>query len=139
MSERYTKRDAYMAFARLASALGKTWSDPRGNLWKGSAYKPAAVTSDYDPTKQAELWTSVYEGARVRNLAAVGAWSLDHNSVYGGFVIHEMMNVGGGVSEPFGSMRRNAREFCDAVYFAENALRAANDNLPQRFRHEVAK
>src|SRR5438046_873108 len=125
MSDRYTRKDAEAAFARLASALGKTWSDRDGKLWRGSAYEPVAVMSDYDPSKQAQLWTSVYEGVRVRNLAAVGAWSLDHNSVYGGFVIHEIFNAGGGVSEPFGSMRRSAREFCDAVYFAENALRAA--------------
>jgi len=112
MSERYTKRDAYMAFARLASALGKTWSDDHGELWKGSAYEPVAA---------GQLW--LRQGSD--NVAFVGAWMLDHNSVYGGFVIEEMYNTGGGVTQPFGSMRRNAREFCDAVYFAENALRAA--------------
>lgn len=113
MSERYTKRDAYMAFARLASALGKTWSDDNGKLWSGSAYEPIAVGR--------QLW----ERVGPNNVACVGAWTLDHNSVYGGYVIEEIFNVGGGVTLPFGSMRRTAREFCDAVYFAENALRAA--------------
>jgi hypothetical protein len=113
MTERYTKRDAYMAFARLASSLGKTWSDDHGKLWQGSAYEPKAVGRD------------VWERVGSDNVAFVGCWMLDHNSVYGGFVIHEMYNEGGGVSEPFGGMRRTAREFCDAVYFAENALRAA--------------
>jgi hypothetical protein len=112
MSDRYTRTDAEAAFARLASALGKVWSDREGKLWKG-AY--------YEPTEEGELW--VREGNA--NRARVGAWSLDYNPIYGGYVIHEMGNVGGGVSEPFGGMRRNAREFCDAVYFTENALRAA--------------
>lgn len=111
--ERYTKRDAYMAFTRLASTLGKTWSDDSGNLFEGSAYEPKALGR--------KLW----ERVGPENVAYVGAWTLDHNSIYGGYVIEEIYNTGGGVSQPFGSMRRTAREFCDAVYFAENALRAA--------------
>jgi hypothetical protein len=111
MADRYTRKDAEAAFARLASALGKTWSDREGKLWKGAYYEPTAA---------GQLWTR--EGNQ--NRAHVGAWTLDHNSIYGGYVIHEMYNEGGGVSEPFGGMRRNARDFCDAVYFAENALRA---------------
>lgn len=111
MSDRYTRKDAEHAFARLASALGKTWSDREGKLWHGNYWEPAPA---------GQLW----ERVRSENRAAVGAWSLDYNPVYGGFVIEEMHNAGGGVSQPFGSMRRTAREFCDAVYFAENALRA---------------
>jgi hypothetical protein len=112
MSDRYTRKDAEAAFARLASTLGKTWSDQHGKLWKGNYWEPVA-----DGT----LWT--LEGNE--NSARVGAWGLDYNPTYGGFVIEEIFNEGGGVSQPFGSMRRSARDFCDAVYFAENALRAA--------------
>jgi hypothetical protein len=112
MSDRYTRKDAEAAFARLASALGKTWSDQHGKLWKGNYW---------EAVEDGTLWSR--EGTA--NRARVGAWALDHNGVYGGFVIHEMFNEGGGVSEPFGGVRRSAREFCDAVYFAENALRAA--------------
>jgi len=52
----------------------------------------------------------------------VGGWVLDHNSIYGGYVVHEMFNENGAVSEPFGGRRRTAREFCDAVSFACRAL-----------------
>jgi hypothetical protein len=114
MSDRYTRKDAYKAFTRLAAALGKTWSDDYGNLFKGDYYEPDLL--------EEKLWTRTGN----ENRAYVGAWTLDHNSVYGGFVIEEIHNDGGGVSQPFGSMRRNAREFCDAVYFAENALRAVS-------------
>ena len=52
----------------------------------------------------------------------VGGWQLDYNGVYGGFVIHEISNEHGAVSEPFSSERRNAREFCDVVRFTLRAL-----------------
>lgn len=54
----------------------------------------------------------------------VGAWTLDYNSVYGGYVVHEISTDGGGVSEPFGSQRRPAREFCSCVNFTIRALEA---------------
>src|SRR5439155_4522318 len=119
MSDRYTRKDAEAAFARLASALGKTWSDQHGKLWKGNYW---------EPVEDGTLWTQSEDAGlpgNMRNRARVGAWALDYNPIYGGFVIEEMYNEGGGVSQPFGSMRRGARDFCDAVYFAENALRAA--------------
>ena len=108
MSDRYTKKDAYAAFTRLASSLGKVWSDDHGKLWKGDYW---------EPTEEGRLWVS--EGNT--NRARVGAWTLDHNSIYGGYVIEEMHNVGGGVSQPFGSTRHNAREFCAMVRFALDA------------------
>lgn len=52
----------------------------------------------------------------------VGGWQLDHNSVYGGYVVHEISNEHGAVSEPYSSTRRNAREFCDVVWFAIRTL-----------------
>ena len=110
MSERYTRKDAYKAFTRLASALGKTWSDDYGNLYSGHYYEP--------DLRAEKLWTR--EGTS--NRAHIGAWMLDYNPIYGGFVIEEMFNEGGGVSRPMGDLRRNAREFCDAVRFAMDAL-----------------
>ena len=50
----------------------------------------------------------------------VGAYRLDWNGVYGGN-IELISNEQGGVSQPFGVQRRNAREFCDAVCFAIDA------------------
>ena len=52
----------------------------------------------------------------------VGAWALDYNPIYGGVVIHEPVNDGGGVSEPFGSGRVSPREFCAQVLFLARAL-----------------
>lgn len=54
----------------------------------------------------------------------VGGWQLDHNSIYGGYVIHEVSNSSGGVSEPFGSTRMKASQFTEAMHFAMRALRA---------------
>ena len=118
MSDRYTHKDAEAAFARLASACGRTWSDRGGKLWRGSWWTPEAVLSDYEPDGQARLWTR----AGNENRAAVGVWMLDHNGIYGGYVIHEMYNDHGGVYEPFGGMRRSAGDFCAAVNFAMSAL-----------------
>lgn len=127
MSDRYSRKDAQKAFERLASALGKTCSDEHGNLFNGNPYN--------DPTPAGRLWDDVVEhGVHVGLRAAVGAWSLDYNGVYGGFVVHEMFNDGGGVSEPFGSMRRNAREFCAAARFALDALHVREQSLPQALR-----
>ena len=46
-----------------------------------------------------------------------GVWMIDHT--YGGRVIDEMME-GGGVSQPFGSKRRNTREFYDFLHIMIN-------------------
>lgn len=49
---------------------------------------------------------------------------MDYNPVYGDYVVHEVTNTGGGVSEPFGSMRRAARDFCSVVSFAARTIDA---------------
>lgn len=90
--DRYTRHDAEMAFERLAKKLGKDSSEP--------------------------VWTRVGD----RNVARVGAWILDCNFVYGGFVIAEIVSEGGGESHPLGERRMPAREFCQSVYFAERVL-----------------
>jgi hypothetical protein len=59
-----------------------------------------------------------------------GTWWLDHEPVYGGYVIQEAFRltnrdglVGQGVSSPLGHTRRSAREFVQAVDFALDVLR----------------
>lgn len=53
----------------------------------------------------------------------VGCWEVDYNPTYGGAVIQEMINTKGGVHQPFGSMRRKPREFCDTTRFAQDTIR----------------
>lgn len=48
----------------------------------------------------------------------VGAYELDHNSIYGGYVINQIMNDGGGVTQPFGSKRMKAEPFVDSMRMA---------------------
>lgn len=56
----------------------------------------------------------------------VGAWRLDHNGSYGGFVVEEIIGTTGAVTRPLGDKRRSAREFYDAAWFAINAIESAN-------------
>jgi hypothetical protein len=52
----------------------------------------------------------------------VGGWRLDYNGAYGGYQVQEIVNDAGAITCPLGDMRRNAREFCEAVALAERAL-----------------
>lgn len=60
-----------------------------------------------------------------RDPKRIGAWTLDSAPAYGGFVIHEQDNDAGGVGTPFGSERRNAREFCEWVHDIFGAFEVA--------------
>lgn len=51
----------------------------------------------------------------------VGAWELDHNGIYGGYVINEISSSGG-VNQPFGPVRMKASSFVDAMRFAMRAI-----------------
>lgn len=55
----------------------------------------------------------------------VGAWQLDYNATYGGYVVNEISTPGGGVRTPLGDRRMVAREFCEAVWFAERCAEIA--------------
>lgn len=57
-----------------------------------------------------------------RSFDDVGGWVLDYNPIYGGVVIHEIVNKGGGVSTPFGLSRRELADFCAAIDFAIDAI-----------------
>jgi hypothetical protein len=65
-----------------------------------------------------------------------GAWFIDHNSVYGGYVIAAYVASSPpregddrpqsytAQTHPLGDARRSAREFCEAAHFALRALGA---------------
>lgn len=58
----------------------------------------------------------------------IGAYRLDWNGTYGGGVIEKIVNEGGAVSQPFGRMRRNAKEFVACVGFAIDAIEVKGRN-----------
>jgi hypothetical protein len=51
----------------------------------------------------------------------IGRWRLEFSS-YGGYVITQLSNNGGGESCPFGEQRRSAKDFCSHVHFTLRAL-----------------
>lgn len=59
----------------------------------------------------------------------VGAYRLDYNGVYGGYNIEKVCTETGGVSNPFGSTRKPAREMFDALHFGRYALEAIKEKV----------
>lgn len=51
----------------------------------------------------------------------IGGLQLDYAACYGGFVVHEVVTSGGGVSTPLGDRRMPARQFCESINFALRA------------------
>lgn len=47
-----------------------------------------------------------------------GGLQLDHQGVYGGYVIEEVSNARGAVSHPFGDVRMKASAMYEALWFA---------------------
>ena len=121
MSDRYTRKDAQAAMERLAAATGYPYYRPSLRGRSGDLKAGVFSGPPHDPQRRGQLWNR--EGSD--NRCFVGAWVLDHNSVYGGYVVEQMENEHGGISHPLGSGRKSAREFCDAVRFALDALRAS--------------
>lgn len=110
MTDRYTRKDAENALARLAGALGH----PVGH---------------YRPLQEGEV--STYGSSTYTTIP--GGWDIDWNPAYGGIVIQEIDGDGGtSIREPFGSMRRTYRDFCDTVNFALNAL--SEQRIRETFR-----
>ncbi len=62
--------------------------------------------------------------------AYIDGLHLDYASCYGGYVIEEI-DANGGVSHPYGALRRNAREMYLSMYMAAVAL----ENL--RYKQEL--
>ena len=67
-----------------------------------------AMAMDAIGAPHGEAYTKQDDG---RFKANVGTHQLDHNSVYGGYVITKIVNEGGGESCPFGMNRHNAEGF----------------------------
>lgn len=61
---------------------------------------------------------------RAKRYNDVGGWTLNYNPIYGGVVIYEIANTGGGVSEPIISNRLTPKEFCYTVNFTIRAIEA---------------
>jgi hypothetical protein len=61
--------------------------------------------------KSQDCWLSDHK-------ARVGAWYLDCAPTYGGYIINEMMNEGGGVCHPTTEYRVSGQEFVRTVRFA---------------------
>lgn len=55
----------------------------------------------------------------------VGGWRIDYQPGYGGIVIEEILNSGGGVGHPIIPMRMSPREFVDTIHFTLRAMEAA--------------
>jgi hypothetical protein len=58
----------------------------------------------------------------VENRSRVGVWQLDHNSVYGGYVIEETCNDAGAVTRPLGDTRLSGPDMLEALRMAERAV-----------------
>ena len=54
--------------------------------------------------------------------ANVGAWILDYNPTYGGYVINEMFNDGGAVTLPLTETRMSGSEIVQAMRFAMRCI-----------------
>jgi hypothetical protein len=65
---------------------------------------------------------SVVKGRQAKSFKDVGGLRLDYNPMYGGVNVEQIANEGGGVSQPFGSMRMKPEVFCHAVRLAEDAI-----------------
>ena len=81
------------AVQRLAERLGK----PTGPCW-------------------------IHDEKTGRNRAVIGAWALDHNSIYGGYVIEEINNDRGGIRHPLIATRVKGEELLRMIYAAHCAL-----------------
>lgn len=53
----------------------------------------------------------LFNKRQARSYDDVGAWRLDYNSCYGGYVIEEIVTTSGGITHPFKCYRRSAAEF----------------------------
>ena len=75
--------------------------------------------------KAVEKWGSDYwtPPCEIVSYKTVGAWRLDYAGCYGGWVIQEIDNEGGGISNPFGARRHKAGELLNMIYFARQMYR----------------
>ena len=67
-----------------------------------------------------------------RSYDDVGGWELDFNPTYGGYVIYEVANTGGGQRHPLGSSRMKPSVFYDALWFATRSIEAGKRRRSRR-------
>lgn len=94
-------------------------------------YSKRAVVSSFKTLarlykKSTEPWKKVGD----KWIANVGAWQLSHSPLYGGFVVEELYNKEGGITHPFGPMRRSPREFVDFVDSIIRGLKLYHTGTP---------
>jgi len=101
---RTTKYEVLIKFIHLANTCKKpvVLTESEKKLLAKNKYAP-------EPLKLVEYST-------------VGAWTLDHNSVYGGWVIEEYCNKSGAIQHPFGSGRMSASEFVNSIFFGLSCI-----------------
>jgi hypothetical protein len=92
MADRYTAKDAERCAKQLADAL----KVPFGGCWKRT------------------------KGGSSKSI--IGCWKMDYSAIWGGAVIEEIVNEGGGITHPFSSTRRSPREFCKTIHFAMQVM-----------------
>lgn len=63
-----------------------------------------------------------------KNIAEIGCFDVDNNSVYGGAKIIEITNSMGGETEPLGNKRMKPENFCDATLMSERAIEIDRKN-----------
>jgi len=61
-------------------------------------------------------------GKRVSPNREKGTWHIDNNPIYGGIVIHEVIDDSGSVDCPFGYTRTPPKQFVEKVEFALRVL-----------------
>lgn len=76
--------------------------------------------------KKENIWTRTGN----KNTPVIGGWNLDWNSIYGGGIIEQVCNDGGGVTHPIMGRRLNAREFVAAVRFALDVVEILKERKP---------
>ena len=82
-----------------------------------------------------QLWVKAIKSREAIDHKDVGAYRLDHNSVYGGWRVERICNERGGVEDVF-SMRLPAWEFVTALRMSMRTLEALrlNEQLAAELR-----
>lgn len=72
--------------------------------------------------KLGKKFGSCWKNVNGKQVPDIGCWNLDHNPIYGGSVIEEVISEGGAIHHPLGDRRMKPEAFCSAVRLAENAI-----------------
>lgn len=61
-------------------------------------------------------------GRPAKGFNDVGAYRLDNNPDYGGFVVEQIISSNGNIIRPFGNIRMATKDFVDTCYFVQKAM-----------------